>query len=255
MKILFINNSLFSIGGVNRVLSCIASELSTKHDVTILAYGKKEKENRSLYDLSNKVRVENNFIYNKGYIRRALHKINQKTNLIRWIGCGCLYDWIYIPQKFQKRLIDYINNGQYDVVCAVQANNSIVLGKIKDKIKCKTFGWQHSSYEAYWETKGTNFFNQDYLLEKYISKLDRCIVLNEHVEAMYKQKKGIEAITIYNPKSFISAKKSQVMNKEFIACGGLKTPKGFDLLIESFRGNGEPHPSTQHHALPSNHLQ
>ena len=34
---------------------------------------------------------------------------------------------------------------------------------VKDRIKCKTFGWQHSSYEAYWETKGTNFYNQDYL--------------------------------------------------------------------------------------------
>lgn len=234
MKILFINNTLFSIGGVNRVLSCIASELSKKHDVTIWAYCKKEKENRSLYGLSEKVRVENNYIYKKGYIRRFFHKINQKTNLIRWIGSGYLYDWIYIPLQFQKQMIDYINNGQYDAVCAVQANNSIALGKIKDRIKCKTFGWQHSSYEAYWETKGTNFYNQDYLLDKYISKLDGCIVLNEHVEAMYKLKKGIEAITIYNPKSFISAKKSQVTNKKFIACGGLKTPKGFDLLIESF---------------------
>lgn len=235
MKILFINDSIFSVGGVQRVLSCIASELTIKHDVTILTFEHKMEENRALYGLSNRVRVDfMNNIYKRCYFRRALHKLNQKTGLFKVLGCGFLYDWTYIPKRVQKQWIDYINKNNYDIVCGVQGNNAIILGKIKDKISCKTLGWQHNSYEAYLEKKGTYYYNQDYLFEKYIRQLDKYIVLNEHDEEMFKLKKNIDTVTIYNPKSFISEKKSQVMNKKFIACGGLRTAKGFDFLIESY---------------------
>ena len=234
MKILFINNSLFAIGGVNRVLTCIASELSKKHDVTIMTYEKKEEENRALYGLSSNVQIINGFVYKKGFLRRALHKINQTTNLIRWIGSDGLYDWIYTPYSLQEHWIKAINQGQYDVVCAVQAHNAIILGKIRERISCKTYGWQHNSYEAYLETKGMYYYNQDSLFEKYIGKLNRYIVLNEHDEEMYRKKKGIDTTTIYNPKSFVSEKKSQLTSRKFIACGGLRKAKGFDLLVDSF---------------------
>lgn len=235
MKVLLISNHLFSCGGVSRVLSVVASELSKTHDVTVLVLENNDKEDRMKYGLSPAVHVDYaDDIYRKCYLRRAVHKLNQKTGLLKKLNSPFLYDWTYLPQRMQDTWIEYINQNHFDVVCGVQANIAIVLGKIKDRIHCKAIGWQHSSYEAYLETKGLYYYNQDYLFDKYIRKLDRYIVLNEHDERMFKQKMNIDAVTIYNPRSFESDTKSAVENRQFIACGHLIPTKGYDLLLESF---------------------
>ena len=51
MKICFYCDSIFTFGGVQRVLAVIATQLSYKHDVTILTIDPESSENKSMYDM------------------------------------------------------------------------------------------------------------------------------------------------------------------------------------------------------------
>ncbi|MCD7847905.1 MAG: glycosyltransferase [Oscillospiraceae bacterium] len=236
MKICFFNTKLFGANGISRVLSCLASELAKDNDVTVVTFENPNEVNRDMYKLSDKVNVV--FwkpIYGKCYIRRAAHKINQQTDIVRKINSPALYNWIYLPRHMQNIWAEFINENDFDVVVGVQAKGAYILGSIADRIKAKTVGWQHNSYAAYIETKGDYYWNQDYLFDTYLPKLDAYVVLNEYDEQQYLEKKNIKATTIYNPKSFVSQKKAELNRKRFIAVGALRKAKGFDMLIDAFR--------------------
>ena len=146
-----------------------------------------------------------------------------------------MWEFIYIPSKLKKQWSQYIIENNFDVVIGVQGKPAYILGSISEQVNCKTIGWQHNSYEAYLENPQKNYYwNQDYLFEKYIPRLSEYVVLNEHDEEMYRKKKKIRTTTIYNPRSFVSKEKSKLIQKRFIGVGGLRTAKGFDLLIEAF---------------------
>lgn len=236
LRICFITTMVYKDGGVSRVLSALASRLSAEYDVTVATFEDSKYEDRKKYNLSKRVKVD--FLepyYRKCYVRRAIHKINQKTGLLNKVNSSKLWNEVYIPEAMKKYWRKYIEDNQYDVVIGVQGKCAYILGSMATDLTCKTIGWQHNSYEAYFEQPGRNYYwNQDFLFEKYIPKLDYYIVLNEHDERMLKEKKNINAITIYNPRSFISKEKSDVTAKRFLGVGGLRPAKGFDLLIESF---------------------
>ena len=50
-RICFLVDSIFSIGGVQRVTAVIASALSKEYDVTIVTFDKPEAKNTSLYEM------------------------------------------------------------------------------------------------------------------------------------------------------------------------------------------------------------
>ena len=50
-KICFLTDSIFSIGGVQRVTAVIAKEMAKDCDVTIVTFDKPEQKNTSLYGL------------------------------------------------------------------------------------------------------------------------------------------------------------------------------------------------------------
>ena len=52
-KICFIVDSIFSIGGVQRVTSVIAKELAKDYDVTVVTFDKQDTAKTSLYDLDS----------------------------------------------------------------------------------------------------------------------------------------------------------------------------------------------------------
>ena len=48
-RIYFVVDSIFTIGGVQRVTAVIAKELAKEYDVTIVTFDKADKKNTSLY--------------------------------------------------------------------------------------------------------------------------------------------------------------------------------------------------------------
>ena len=54
IKICFYCDSIFSVGGVQRILAVIAGAISAKHEVTILTLDKPEQEDLNMYELGQR---------------------------------------------------------------------------------------------------------------------------------------------------------------------------------------------------------
>lgn len=237
MKICFITGSVFSLGGIQRVLSVIASELSKdmNYDIEILCTSDEFIENRSIYNLSENVKVDiNSRLESTNLIKQSIRRLNKYTGILNnKITEKFLLNAIY-SQDTRERFIKYINENKYDIVVGVADYYSILLGSIADKVTAKTIGWQHNSYDAYLKTKNRYCWNLGYIFNKYINQLDKCIVLTNYDKNKYKEDMGIDCEVIYNPRSFKSKIKSKCENKQFLAAGRFTHQKGFDMLIESF---------------------
>lgn len=254
---------LFSMGGVQRVLSCLANELVLRgYEVAILTVDRPEDENRKLYSLDPRIRVEYvPLIIEKQYIRRAIRKWIHVSKTLHPISP--IWEWAFLSQKECDAWLYQVQRHQYDCVIAVHGWLSCVLGKISDEIDAKMLiGWQHSSFEAYFENREnrSGYWNEDSLFQKYLTRLTHNVVLNQHDKDRYETDFGIPSVVVHNPRSFHSSQVSLLEQKRFIAVGRLCRAKGFDLLIPAFAqfhkmnpewrldiyGDGESRTSLQH---------
>lgn len=234
-RVCFFTYNLFDLGGIQRVVTVLASALCDQYDIYIQCYDEPENENRSLYNLDSRVKV----IYakrddRKSAVRKIMRKINQKYGILAKINSSSLFEFAYILPEEQKLYQNIIEENNIDIAIAVGAFESYILGSIADRVSAKTIGWQHNSYKAYYETPGMACWGMGYIIDKYFPKLDRYIVLNEYDEEEFLKKRNFRCMTIHNPKSFISHRQATLTNKRFIAAGRFIYAKAFDLLIESF---------------------
>ena len=240
MKICFITDTIFNLGGVQRVLSVIANELSKEHEVTVLCTNNKYVLNREVYGLSESVKVDisNLLLTKRNIFEKVFYRFvkfcHERTKIFGRNIFFKLIEETYYPQNQRDSLKEYLQNKNFDIIVGVEGVYSILLASISSELKAKTIGWQHNSYDAYLKTPNKYYWKQDMLFKKYIPKLDRYFVLNEYDKQQYFKEMDIECDVLYNPISFESIHKSEVNNKVFLAAGRFTYQKGFDLLIKSF---------------------
>ncbi|EIF6290828.1 glycosyltransferase family 4 protein [Clostridium perfringens] len=243
MKICFLTNDIFTLGGVQRVVSVIANELvkNKNIDVTILCTAKGCLIDREIYNLDKRINIDiDSVIFKKKLIEKSCGKIiriiNDKFGIFNNEKMLKISKKVYISNKIRKRLIDYINNNDFDVVIAVEGLFAMYLGSISDEIKCRTIGWQHNSIDAYFNTKNKYYWNQDVLFKYTAKKLDKYIVLTDNDKYAINEKFGINAERIYNPLSFKCEKKSNLDMNNILFVGRIaKRQKGIDILLKSFK--------------------
>lgn len=158
MKICFFCDSIFSFGGVQRVLAVIAKELAKSNDVTIITLDDPLLASNDIYELkNNNVNVVFfNFVeINKlsNFIHKSYSWVYKRLQLKRCCASN-IYAKSSFPRKQRKELISKLNEIDADVVIGVHAFLSIKLATITKQLNAKkVIGWMHNSYYAFFEKK------------------------------------------------------------------------------------------------------
>jgi glycosyltransferase involved in cell wall biosynthesis len=231
-------DSIFSIGGVQRVTAVIAKELAKDYEVTIVTLDKPEQKDTSIYGL-----VEANIRYRffnypetpqwKYYCCKAYSYLYRKR-LPQTRLTSDLYSHSSFPSDKRNALIKELASGNYDVIIGVHAPLAIRLAACRKQLNnAKLIGWIHNSYEALFGEK--SLYIGPELCKHYefqLEKLNDTIVLCQYDAQQY----HFPTKVIYNPLTLTPGKISTGKSKKFLAVGRFsRLHKGFDLLIEAFR--------------------
>ena len=234
-KICFLVDSIFSIGGVQRVTAVIAKALANDYDVAIVTFDESSKEDTSMYDLQTapiqyrffkypQVSKWKNFCckaYSAMY-RKVLPQIKVTSN---W------YAHSSFPSELREALAQEIKG--FDIVVGVHAPLAIRLASCKPLLgNTKLIGWIHNSYEALYG-EHSRYIGPE-LRKHYefqLQKLHHTIVLCQYDAQQY----HIPTDVIYNPLTLEPGSISSGTSKKFLAVGRFShRHKGFDLLIQAF---------------------
>ena len=242
-RICFVVDSIFSIGGVQRVTAVIAKELAKDNDVSIITFDKSEQQNTTLYNLKEASITYRFFSYPeinklKNYLCKAYSGLYLKLQpQCKW--CSDLYAHSSYPSELQNALLMELKQGQYEVVIGVHAPLAARLATIKKHLpRTKCIGWLHNSYEALFGEKSHYFIGakrrRHYIYQ--FRKLDNVVVLcKDDADRFSAFDNKFAPIVIYNPLTLKQGIPSDGTSKRFLTVGRF-TPlhKGIDLLIEAF---------------------
>lgn len=232
-RICFIVDHIATVGGVQRVVKVLSRALSDSCVVTIYC----DDDPATFPNDMEKVKIKtfrglNVSQSDRNLLSKVIDKCNKKTGILN----NKKFNKILIKAVYPKRVIEYWIKelASYDVAIGVQGYYSFLLGVIGDRTKCKLIGWQHNSFEAYFRTPNMYSWNRDEMAKYAIQRLDSYVVLNESYKNDIKREFDLDVDVIYNPRSFDSEEKCQLLNKSFLAAGHLIPAKGFDRMIDSF---------------------
>ena len=242
-KICFIVDSIFTIGGVQRVTAVIAKELAKEYDVTIVTFDKPDNINTSLYGL-NEVGIQYRFIkYPKvGKLKNILCKTYSGLYLklqpqSKW--SSNLYAKSSFPSELRQVFLAELKREEFDIIIGVHAPLAARLATLKKNLpKAKLIGWLHNSYEALFGDNSHYYIGakrkKHYIYQ--FRKLDDVVVLcHDDANRFHQYDLQFLPTVIYNPLTLKSGNPSQGNSKRFLTVGRF-TPlhKGIDLLIEAF---------------------
>ena len=235
-KIGFIISSLSTCGGEERVVTLIANELSAYHDITIYTYESRRAEGgrRNDYYLSDQIRVEEVDSASESFFQHGIKLLYHFTGMTPGRLSQRLLKHTFYPPEHLQEWAERINREKFDLLIAVSGAQTILLGYIRDRISAKCIGWEHSSYEGYFDRKTGYYRNRTEVYRKCASRIEQIVVLNQDIADKYAARLGVKAMVIPNPKSFSSKEKADVTGKCFVTCGRVEREKGYDDLIEAF---------------------
>ncbi|MCR4808826.1 MAG: glycosyltransferase [Prevotella sp.] len=242
-RICFLMDSVFSVGGVQRVTAVIAKELAKEHDVTIVTFDAPEDQDTTLYGLEEASIRYCFFSYpSVGWGRNlACKAYSAFYKQLRPQGrrSSDLYAHSSFPAPCRKALASLLNNGKYDVIVGVHAPLATRLATMRpllDKgVRC--IGWIHNSFEALF---GPTFYMGPTLKRHCIyqlRKLDDTVVLcHDDAKRFSSYDSAFQPTVVYNPLTLQPGLPSQGTSRRFLTIGRFTyMHKGIDLLIEAFR--------------------
>ena len=242
-RICFVVDSIFSIGGVQRVTAVIAKELAKDHDVSIVTFDKSERLDKTLYNLGE-ADIKYRFVSYpkpkqiKKYICKVYSGLYLKLHLqSKW--SSDLYAHSSFPSELRSALLTELQQGKYDVIIGVHAPLAARLATLKKELTgVKLIGWLHNSYEALFGDDSHYYIGakrrRHYIYQ--FRKLDDVVVLcKDDADRFTAFDKKFAPKVIYNPLTLKQGKTSIGTSKRFLTIGRF-TPlhKGIDLLIEAF---------------------
>lgn len=238
MRILFYSDTVFTFGGVQRVLAEVAKALSKEHEITILTtdMGK----NLMLYDYDNSsVKFEYISYFGSSVITSFVCKTYSflyKFILPHNRYTSALYAKSFFLPGYKQKLTEKINRGDYEVVIGVHAYLSLHLASIRKHIDAATvIGWMHNSYETFFDKENPYLPRLKDFFKYEMHELDKIIVLSRTDKKKYETYLNLPAEVIYNPLTIEVKGKADLQSKRFLSVGRFSYGhKGFDILIKAF---------------------
>ena len=237
MKVLFYSDTVFSFGGVQRVLAEISKRLSTEMDVTILTSD--SPVDTSMYDYRySHVKFEQIEYPKPPFLEKLFCKAYSflfKKFLPHTKFTSLGYARSSFLPAYRKRLVEKINAGDYDVVVGVHAFQSLHIAAISHQIKVKTIAWIHNSFQALFEKESPYLPGLDKHFAFQMQEMNHVFVLSQADKEMFDQKMDLPTTVMYNPLTVQPHGEGNPSHKRFVSVGRFsKGHKGFDLLIEAF---------------------
>jgi glycosyltransferase involved in cell wall biosynthesis len=240
MKICFFCNSIFSFGGVQRVMAVIAKEMAKSNEVCILTLDNPSLAENDLYELSkNHIKVVFFQFERTSKLTDLTHKPYSwfyKKNQLNSSWSSSIYARSSFPKVQRAKLIETLNKIDADIIIGVHAFLSIKLATVRRQLRAKkVIGWMHNSYTAFFEKEPAYLDGLKWHFKYQMKKLDEVIVLTKTDAALFKDKLGLETSVIYNPLTLVPGNRCDVTAKKFLAVGRMSPQhKGFDILINAF---------------------
>ena len=152
-RICFLVDSIFSVGGVQRVTAVIAKELAKNYDVTIVTFDHESDKDTILFGLNEAPIQYRFFSYPSiGYLHNKICKIYSGVYQRFRFQSKCasnLYSYSSFPYPLRKALTQELQRGNYNVIIGVHAPLAGRLATMKPMLtKVKTIGWIHNSFDA-----------------------------------------------------------------------------------------------------------
>ena len=116
MKICIWCTKIFDLGGTKRVVTLLANELVKEHDVTIMVYQDRFKEDRNMYHMSEDIKVD--FIDNNEFVNRhhtpafcwryLVQKLNAKYGIFNKEKYNDILADAIFPKKTREKWVKYL---------------------------------------------------------------------------------------------------------------------------------------------------
>lgn len=241
-RICFVVDSIFSIGGVQRVTAVIAKGLAKDYEVTIVTFDNPISKDISLYGLDEADIKYRFFSYPRiRFFKKWFCKLYSGIYLKlqpqgKW--WSDLYARSSFPSELRNALATELQKGQYVTIIGVHAPLAARLATLKPMLQnTRLIGWLHNSFEALFEN--TSYYigaerKRHYLYQFRI--LNQTIVLcQDDANKFHQYDHAFMPTVIYNPLTLQPGNLSTGNTKKFLTIGRF-TPlhKGIDLLIEAF---------------------
>lgn len=238
MRILFYADTVFDFGGVQRVLSVIATALSKKHEVVILSTDKSSNKEVYGYDkttvafrsIAYKPQRDVRFLWCKflSLLYKKFLPHNRLTNRV--------YSYSFFLPKYKDALVCAIEQENADVVIAVHAFCSLQLASVRRRLKVKkTIAWLHNSYEALFEKDRPYLPHLKSFFAFQMQALDDIVVLSKSDAMLMRDNLQLDAKVIYNPLTLTPMGTARYEYRKFLSVGRFSyRHKGFDVLINAF---------------------
>lgn len=237
-------DSIFSVGGVQRVTAVIAKELAKEHDITIVTFDASEMQDTTLYGLDEVDITYCFFCYPAvgKLLNLACKAYSAFYKTMR--PSGRLFSDLYARSSFpaprRKALARLLTEGSFDVIIGVHAPLAARLASLRPLLNkdVRCIGWIHNSFEALFGP--TSLYIGPVLKRHYVcqlKKLDKTVVLCQHdADSYYTYDATFRTTVIYNPLTLVPGTPSKGNTKRFLAVGRFShLHKGFDLLIDAFQ--------------------